>query len=217
MNIPRCIGITGYKGSGKDTFADCFCEKYGYKKISFAGPIKDKVAGWIAGTLNIPRDLPDDIGYLLSVVNKEYGQYLFKNSSLTHYGVANAKTYVYEKPYTPSLRQLIQKVGTEYYRSKDQTYWIKLLHLNPDNKYVVADLRFPDELALLQAYGAATFRVVRQGVGGDDSHASTSILKLKFRITSEVNSDAASPSSWKLGTVIRLKIHPLTSELQQIH
>lgn len=38
------IGLTGCAGHGKDTVADYLVEKYGFVKISYAGPLKDGVA-----------------------------------------------------------------------------------------------------------------------------------------------------------------------------
>ena len=46
---PRIISLSGLQGSGKDTVADMLCERYGYKRISFAATLKDAVAavfGW---------------------------------------------------------------------------------------------------------------------------------------------------------------------------
>ena len=43
------IGITGFIGSGKDTIADYLVTFHGYKRISFAGTLKDAVSsvfGW---------------------------------------------------------------------------------------------------------------------------------------------------------------------------
>ena len=43
------IGITGLIGSGKDTAADYLCTVHGFKRMSFAGTLKDAVAavfGW---------------------------------------------------------------------------------------------------------------------------------------------------------------------------
>ena len=40
MSLPRIIGLSGAAGAGKDTVADHLIEAYGYKKISFAAPIK---------------------------------------------------------------------------------------------------------------------------------------------------------------------------------
>ena len=38
------IGLTGYKGVGKDTVADYLCAKYGFIRLSFAKPLKDALA-----------------------------------------------------------------------------------------------------------------------------------------------------------------------------
>lgn len=38
------IGVSGFKSSGKDTVANYLVEKYNFKRISFADPLKDMVA-----------------------------------------------------------------------------------------------------------------------------------------------------------------------------
>ena len=43
------LGITGLIGSGKDTIADYLIRFHGFKKLSYAEPLKDSVAavfGW---------------------------------------------------------------------------------------------------------------------------------------------------------------------------
>ena len=43
------IGVTGFIGSGKDTVANYLTTFHGFKKLSFAGSLKDAVAnvfGW---------------------------------------------------------------------------------------------------------------------------------------------------------------------------
>jgi cytidylate kinase len=43
------IGICGLQSSGKDTLGNILVEKYGFKKLSFAGVLKDIVSilfGW---------------------------------------------------------------------------------------------------------------------------------------------------------------------------
>ena len=37
----KIVAICGFQGSGKDTLASILIEKYGYKKLSFAGAVKD--------------------------------------------------------------------------------------------------------------------------------------------------------------------------------
>ena len=44
------IGITGLISSGKDTAADYLIRFHGFKKLSYAGPLKDCVSaifGWV--------------------------------------------------------------------------------------------------------------------------------------------------------------------------
>lgn len=47
------IGMTGKAGAGKDTSADYLVEHYGFKKLSFAGPLKAMLA---AGGFPEPAD-----------------------------------------------------------------------------------------------------------------------------------------------------------------
>jgi hypothetical protein len=54
--LPKLIALAGHKGSGKDTAALHLMAKYGYRPISLAYILKDKVADMY----NIPRDWMDD-------------------------------------------------------------------------------------------------------------------------------------------------------------
>ena len=38
------IGCCGFQGSGKDTIADYLQNIYGFKRESFAGPLKDAIS-----------------------------------------------------------------------------------------------------------------------------------------------------------------------------
>ena len=37
------LGLTGVRGSGKDTLADHLVERYNFKRIAFADPVREKV------------------------------------------------------------------------------------------------------------------------------------------------------------------------------
>jgi dephospho-CoA kinase len=39
------IGLSGYAQSGKDTVAKVLVEKYGYRRVAFADPIRDLLYG----------------------------------------------------------------------------------------------------------------------------------------------------------------------------
>ena len=42
-NLPKVIGITGLKRSGKDTIGGIFVKKYNYTRLAFADPLKNIV------------------------------------------------------------------------------------------------------------------------------------------------------------------------------
>lgn len=57
------LGVTGFIGSGKDTIADYLCTFYGFKRLSFAGSLKDAISsifGWdrelLEGTTKTSRE-----------------------------------------------------------------------------------------------------------------------------------------------------------------
>jgi len=56
MSKPKLIGLTGYKGSGKDTVA-LVLNRYGYQRVAFADPLKAiaAVLGWNGDKAETPR------------------------------------------------------------------------------------------------------------------------------------------------------------------
>lgn len=56
MALPS-ISVSGWMRSGKDTIANYLIERYGYKRLSFAGPLKREVARGIGCA---PEDLDEE-------------------------------------------------------------------------------------------------------------------------------------------------------------
>jgi hypothetical protein len=162
MLIPKIVAFTGLAGVGKNTCADVLTEKYGYKQIAFADPLKNKVANWVCRPYELPPDLPL---YLAELVSECHDQWMKSD-------IDGSVDWVRAKPYSPELRKLLQHAGTEYYRSRDARYWIKSIHLDPDQHYVITDMRFPDEAAFAKAIGAALIRISRIGYDTGDLHES---------------------------------------------
>lgn len=137
------IGLVGYIGSGKGSVADYLQEKYGYNKESFAASVKDAVSiifGW----------------------NRE----LLEGDTL-----ASRKWRESDDPYwsdklgTPfSPRLALQLMGTEAGRNVfHPDIWIYSLErrMNPNKDYVVADVRFVNEINNLTRMGGKIIRVKR--------------------------------------------------------
>lgn len=104
------VGFVGKFGSGKTTAANFLAEKYGFKKMSFADPM---------------RQITKDI-----------------------FGIESKKD--------PRYRRIMQKLGTDWFRSEDPDVWIKYLlkRVEKETKSVVVDdVRFPNEAMYLCSQG----------------------------------------------------------------
>ena len=137
------IGICGLIGSGKGTVADILVDQ-GFKKVSFADKLKDGVStifSWDRAMLEGDtdesrtwREQPDD------------------------FWSAETKMEV-----TPRL--VLQLFGTDCMRNGfDDGVWVSLLKKtildNPGN-YVVPDVRFENEIAMLRDIGGEVWEVQR--------------------------------------------------------
>lgn len=138
------IGICGLIGSGKGTVADHLV-KNDYKKISFADKLKDGVStifSWDRAMLEGDtkesrawREQPD------AFWTKELG-----------------------KDITPRL--VLQLFGTDCMRNGfDDSIWVNLVKKeileNPDQNYVIPDVRFPNEIDVVKNLGGQVWQVRR--------------------------------------------------------
>ncbi len=139
------VGIAGYIGSGKDTIADYLITFKGFKRMSYAGPLKDAIAsifGWdrdlLEGTTTYSREWRD-------IVDPWWAERL---------NIPNL---------TP--RFVLQQWGTEVgRRAFHDDIWIasieNQLRTTKDN-IVLSDCRFPNELRSIKRIGGLTIRVTR--------------------------------------------------------
>jgi len=136
------IGLLGFAGSGKGTVADILVGK-GFKKESFADPVKDTVSimfGW-------PRNL-------LEGDTKESREFRETKDEFW------SKRFGYDV--TP--RYMLQLMGTEAGRKTFHTdLWIHSLEkrMEYNEHTVVADVRFANECDFIRSKGGFIVRVVR--------------------------------------------------------
>jgi len=139
------IGITGFIGSGKDTIADYLTTFHGYKRISFAGTLKDacsSVFGWdrdmLEGTTKSSREWREQVDPWWS-----------------------------KRLNMPDLtpRWVLQQWGTEVCREGfHNDIWVasveNQLRKAKDN-IVITDCRFDNEVNAIKNAGGITMRVER--------------------------------------------------------
>lgn len=133
------IGIMGAVGSGKDTCGDYFVRAHGFRKVSFAKRVKDvahAAFGW-------DRELLEG---------------------------ATAESRAWRERVDPawgfSPRHALQKIGTEMFRMHlDADIWVKAVRneimANPEQNFVITDVRFENEVDTIKALGGRIVYVER--------------------------------------------------------
>jgi len=156
---PKLIALHGYAQSGKDTVAE-FLAEYGYERFAFADRLRDCVYA-----LNPLVEFHDDPAIRLQAVVNVHG-------------------WDYAKVNCPEIRRLLQVFGTEVGRELIRdSIWVDLvfeqmeqrLIENPEAKFVITDMRFPNEQAAIRAsqfLPIQLWKVKRPGVGPVNAHVS---------------------------------------------
>jgi len=139
------VGITGFIGSGKDTIADYLVTFKGFRRMSFAEPLKDAMSaifGW-------DRELLEGKTVYSRQWREQVDPWWAERLQIPHL--------------TP--RWVLQQWGTEVgRRAFHDDIWIasvenKLRTIN-DN-VVLSDARFPNELMAVKRAGGINLRVLR--------------------------------------------------------
>lgn len=142
-SYPRIIALSGWRQSGKDTTAHYLVNEYGYIQMSFAASLKDMVAT----TYGVDREILD------SPTHKEM--------PLINYPV------IPTDPFTSHIHQLLaSELRSGYWtpralcilegsikRSVNANYWVQSVIRkaidNPQNHYVISDVRYRSEMDAL--------------------------------------------------------------------
>lgn len=146
------LGLAGYARSGKDSAADAL-ESVGFRGIAFADKLREFVYA-----LN-PEVNGGPMGtYSLKEIIDQYGWAEYKN---TYWG--------------DSIREQLQFIGTDCVRSiLGPDIWVNATFDSMDlnQNYVITDVRFPNEAESIIEKGGRVYRVIREGVGAVNNHAS---------------------------------------------
>ena len=139
------LGITGLIGSGKDTIADYLIRFHGFKKLSYAEPLKDAVAavfGW-------DREMLEGTTATSRQWREEVDEWWAKRLEIPHL--------------TP--RWVLQQWGTEVCRKNfHNDIWVAATENNLrkiNDNVVITDCRFPNEVDAIRNAGGKVIRVVR--------------------------------------------------------
>lgn len=133
----KIIGLTGLPRSGKDTAAEYLVRAERYSRRAFATPLKE------AAAVLLRRELWEMEGQ----------QGFDREALLPEWGF--------------STRWFLQRFGTECMRNQiDQDFWIKRMRVSmvPEGRYVITDVRFQNEAALIHELGGQIIEIMRPGL-----------------------------------------------------
>ncbi len=138
MTTTRVFGIIGANGSGKDTIAKFLIDTHGFRKVSFAKPLKDIAA--------IAFDWDRE---MLEGITKESREWREKVDPFWQI--------------TP--RSALQKIGNEMFRAHiANDIWLKRAQKEiqaSDQPVVISDCRFPHEVEFIHSIGGKIIYVER--------------------------------------------------------
>jgi hypothetical protein len=166
--MKEVVAITGKARAGKDTIGNFLVNNYGFIKYSFADAIREIVK----------------TAFVLS--DSEVRSETLKEAPLADFPEW-------------SVRKLLQVIGTDLFRKYiHEDIWVynvaKRIEKNDNSRVVITDVRFPNELDVLDTIPNArvtTIKVTRHGRDGDvglTGHESESYdLPTKYSISNNVS------------------------------
>lgn len=144
---PRLVGLCGDIGSGKSTVAQHLARAHGYQRKAFATLLKHTAL--------------DVFGPMGMESRNVFGTQEEKNKPIA--GITDAEG----RPQTG--RRILEWLGTEGFRTIDPDVWVKSLLGSlslSGERYVVEDVRFPNEFEALREHGGRVWEVRK--IGGPD-------------------------------------------------
>lgn len=167
----QLIALLGQKRSGKDTVADILVANHGYTKLAFADSLRELLL-LINPLVPNPAWTGGGPCYLkLAVVIRLYGWEGWKTRD------------------EDSYRQILRSHGHESVSKLMPTYFSAILEkrmvalLAAGQPVVVSDIRFPEELALMEVYGAMTVRVTSSSLPIDTHVSETGLADVPVDVT----------------------------------
>jgi len=140
------IGICGFIGVGKDTFADYLVSEYEFKKFSFASATKDVLAvmfGWDRSMLEGD-----------TIESRKFRE------TIDHWWALKLSI----SDFTP--RKALQMIGTDLFRKYfNYDIWTHIIEnkiiSNKNSNIIISDCRFPNEIAMIKNLGAKIIHIQR--------------------------------------------------------
>lgn len=182
------IGLTGSIGSGKDTVAGILVQKHKFQKRSAATKLKDI----LSVLFRWDRDLLEGNTVASRKWREQVDKYWADRFHLPHF----------------SPRWALQHIGTDVLRNNfHPDIFVAQLELDitscPDD-IVVSDLRFPNEVKLIEDLGGFIVDVIRHPPLQSNAHTSETSLKDHVANFEIMNDGTLQDLEWKVLDLLKI-------------
>ena len=158
------IGISGKAGSGKDTAAKMLEVLYANPDISYEDFANKRYKNF--ADIQIVH-FADSL--------KETAQVLFRISEWETNTQEGKKTTI--NWIGKTVRELLQGIGQGLRDAIDPNLWVKILFANTEGwtNYIIADVRYPNEIKAIKERNGILLRIDRKGAGAGNHSSETAL------------------------------------------
>ena len=158
------IGISGKAGSGKDTAAKILEVLYANPDISYEDFVNKRYKNF--ADIQIVH-FADSL--------KETAQVLFRISEWETNTQEGKKTTI--NWIGKTVRELLQGIGQGLRDAIDPNLWVKILFANTEgwSNYIIADVRYPNEVYAIKERNGILLRIYRKGAGAGNHNSQTAL------------------------------------------
>lgn len=163
------LGLAGRMRSGKTELAKV-CENYGYEKLYFALPLKRLCAELLDISIDELNRLKADREEIGVMIGEDLCRIISEETEIPLDIVKRTCEGVVIK----DVRHMLQFIGTDLIRKYNTNWHVDRIRemIDRNKNYVIDDVRFPNEKALIEELGGDCWFVIRTTLDNISNHES---------------------------------------------